>query len=134
MDWKIIGRKELLKGVSRYVLWKIWLDKGDSLTARQKGCNLEKRIFLIWSFGLKWGILGYVQSDRWAMMWNKLPFHEHFCRIAWSITLWVKAIKELVSLRIGQLDDLDSHFLDTELFQTKILGYLLLSSFTFNLY
>ena len=31
-------------------------------------------------------------------------------------------------------DDLGSHFLEPELFQTKIFGCLLLSSFTFNLY
>ena len=40
----------------------------------------------------------------------------------------------MVSLRIGQNDYLGSHFLETESFQTKIFGCLLLSSFTFNLY
>ena len=44
------------------------------------------------------------------------------------------ALKKHVSIRIGQNDDLGSHFLMSELFQMKIFGSFLLCSFTFNLY
>ena len=44
------------------------------------------------------------------------------------------ALKKHVSIRIGQNDDLGSHFLMPELFQMKIIGSFLLCSFTFNLY
>ena len=44
------------------------------------------------------------------------------------------ALKKHVSIRIGQNDDLGSHFLMPELFQMKIFGSFLLCSFTFNLY
>ena len=44
------------------------------------------------------------------------------------------ALKKHVSIRIGQNDDLGSHFLMPELFQMKIFGSFLFCSFTFNLY
>ena len=44
------------------------------------------------------------------------------------------ALKKHVSIRIGQNDDLGSHFLMSELFQMKIFGSFLLCSFTFNLH
>ena len=44
------------------------------------------------------------------------------------------ALKKHVSIRIGQNDDLGSHFLMPELFQMKIFGGFLVCSFTFHSY
>ena len=84
----------------------------------------ESKKYIFCSLLLRWL---KIESESKKYIWTAMQRYPTHCTMR-------LALKKHVSIRIGQNDDLGSHFLMPELFQMKIIGSFLLCSFTFNLY